>query len=164
MKKLMFYLLFLGILGKASNSFSQGSSKIDLFLKKIESTIQKLDSAAIVADYNHKRGFRKNTIIGSFKSQGKYFEQTTRFYRGGLKKEQTTVYQSFANAKVPVLIIVKFNDKVHLIQYFEVVQNPVVIVVTKDEKLIDNQYFRSTTYDPNGRVIKVESEVNISIK
>lgn len=164
MKKLIIAFLLFGLLGKTSNSFSQGSSKIDMFLKKIENTLQKLDSASIVADYQHKRGFRKNTVIGSFKSQGKYFEQTTRFYRGGLKKEQTTVYQNFADKKIPILIIVKFNDKVHLIQYFEVVQNPVVIVVTKDEKLIENQYFRSTTYDPNGRVIKVESEVNICVK
>ncbi len=145
------------------NAYSQESSKTQAFLNKVEVSLQKLDTVSLITEFKTRRDYRNISVIGFLKSEGKIFEQKVKFYRNGLKKEKIIISEYNAGKKLPVICIVKFNDKVHYIEYKKIIKNEnKEIKVISEETFLDGKYYKSKTFGQDGKVSKVECEVNLT--
>ena len=164
MKKLNIYIFALSFILFSFNAKSQEVTKIQKFLKKVEINLQKLDSSSMITICKQRANNRNIFTEGTILKEEKSFKQCIKYYRGGLKKEKIVIYsQSPFRKKLPIISLVKFNDKMHFIQYNEIAKNDKNEMVTvSSEILIDSKYYKNTTYDKYGKTIKIECDVNLN--
>ena len=165
MKKLQIYILAFSFILFSYNGYSQENSKINQFISKVEKNLKELDSSSNITVYKSRRKDKRISINGSFKAEGKSFEQNIKYYRSGLKKEKTVIYYFSSGKKIPIIYIIKFNDNIHYIEYNEIALNDKNVMVNiSKEILIDNKYYKIKKHDTYGKLLKNESEINLTLK
>jgi len=138
-----FFLLCFSLI--AITSFSQNDSINSTFVKKYETLLRELDSSARGLRYKKSITNRRIIMNGGIGETNKSYKQKIKYYKSGAKKEELTIY-SFSNGKkIVVLHVLKFNEKIYLVEYFEpLLEKEKGYEKTVKEVLIDGRLYRKT--------------------
>lgn len=123
-------------------SYSQGVDTKDDLIKKVESVIKEIDSTSGRFEYKKRLSNRKLVINGWIGKTNKSFRQEIKYYKSGLKKEETKFYSNEPAGKILIMYAIRINDNFHYIEYYEDVKENNNIL--KKEVLIDNRFYQNT--------------------
>jgi len=154
MKILLFVFVLLSI---SSLSFPQDDVRVKNLLSKVDDELNRFESNTIISKTNRCLSGKRVVINGQ---NGQYtFTSIVKYYNGGLKKEKIQIYKFNAwGRSVLICMLVKINDQIFYIEYFETNEDKALTKKTK-EVYIANKCYQKTNLDSRGYTTSTENYV-----
>ena len=164
MKKFRTISFLLGFCIIFSTSDAQERDIIRFFLDKVENNLREVDSTTRIINYRKSLSDYKIITKGSLGKDNKSFKHVIKYDERGFKKEKLKIYQSTRDKKILVMYLVKINDKIHFLEYYDTERDSKNKIVKRSKEiLIDNRIYQKIFYNNPGEIKGNENKVTFTL-